>query len=110
MMGFSISRLYLQSIRMIDWFALFWSSLWILGTAVILAALSYHHWLAHEQGVGFRAQLRTAAFQAPLWAGLALTAVGLAGTSATWWETGVWGIMAAVSLFNFRGEWQGLKD
>jgi hypothetical protein len=85
---------------MIDWLSLFWNSLWVLGSAVILAVLSYHHWLAHEQGVRWRAQLETAAFQRPFWAGFSLIALGLAGTSPTWWETTLWAGFALYALFN----------
>jgi hypothetical protein len=35
---------------MIDWANVALSSLWIVGLAVILAALGYDGWLAHRQG------------------------------------------------------------
>ena len=90
---------------MIDWYALFWNSLWVVGASVLLAALSYHHWLAHEQGVRFRTQLETADGQRPLWAGFLLIAVGLAGTSPVWWETAVWGALALYAILNIYLNW-----
>jgi hypothetical protein len=35
---------------MIDWYLVATSGLWILGASILLAAFSYHQWLAGERG------------------------------------------------------------
>lgn len=91
---------------MIDWLALGMNSLWILGAAVWLATLSYHHWLAVERGVRLRDQMQTRPFALAGWLGLLLIAAGLAGTSGTVWETVLWLVLAAVSLYNALNVWR----
>lgn len=86
---------------MIDWIALLFNSFWILGTAVLLAAFSYHYWLAQVEGTSVRVQLERPSFSRPFWFGFVLISLGLMGTSSRWWETAVWGLFTALSLFNF---------
>ena len=42
---------------LIDWKSLALHALWILGLSVIVAALSFHHWLARTNGRRLRDQL-----------------------------------------------------
>lgn len=81
---------------MIPWAAVLSNGLWILGLAILLADLSYHYWLAHEEGHRMREQLGRPAFLSFAWLGLALVAAGLAGTSDRAWELIIW---ALLSLF-----------
>jgi hypothetical protein len=74
----------------IDWYNVIVNSFWILGLAIILAAVSYHHWLAGEDNRPLRAQLESSAFQLPAWIGFCLICIGLAGSSGRVWETIIW--------------------
>jgi hypothetical protein len=85
---------------MINWLSLFLNSLWILGLAVLLAALSYHYWLAIEGGQPLRLILQGRSFQRFAWLGLALVSAGLAGTSQQLWERIVWILFTLYSAFN----------
>jgi hypothetical protein len=82
----------------IDWYNVIVNSFWILGLAIILAALSYHHWQAGECGRSLRAQLESPSFQLPAWIGFCLVCVGLAGSSGRLWETIVWVVFGLISL------------
>ncbi len=86
---------------MIDWTALLVNSFWILGAAVLLAAFSYHYWQAQVEGTSVRTQLERPSFSRPFWFGFVLIGLGLMGTSTRWWETAVWAVFTAFSLFNF---------
>jgi hypothetical protein len=77
---------------MIPWQSVLFNALWIVGLAVLLADLSYHYWLAHEEGRGMREQLGRPAFLRFAWLGVALVAAGLAGTSNRVWELVVWAL------------------
>ena len=90
---------------MIPWLPVLFNGLWILGLAVLLADLSYHYWLAHEEGQRMRAQLGRPAFLSFAWLGLALVAAGLAGTSDRVWELLIWvlfGLFCIVQLVRQR--------
>jgi hypothetical protein len=83
----------------IDWFNLAANSLWILGCAVGLAAVSFASWEASLKEVKFRQQLNQPGYQAALnMAGL-LFCLGLAGTSGRWWEIFLWLALSAWFVF-----------
>ena len=86
---------------MIDWFNLLFHTLWILGLAVILAAFSYHDWLAAKQGVKLRQALDRRSFQGPLLLGLILVGLGLTLLAEVWWERLLW--LGFVALFAAQG-------
>jgi len=69
------------------------NSLWILGLATLLAALSWAHWAASVEKVRFRAVLGRPGVRRVLDLGLALFCAGLAATSRTWWERTLWGLL-----------------
>jgi hypothetical protein len=71
------------------------NALWILGLALLLAALSWASWLASVQKVRFRAVLARAGVQAVLYLGLSLFSAGLAATAHTWWERVLWLLLTA---------------
>lgn len=80
---------------MIDWWLVSSSALWILGLSVLLAAFSYHYWLAQETGGRLRDQFKTGAWTLSCSLGMTLVSVGLAaGLHATWWERLFWGALA----------------
>ena len=81
---------------MIDWVDVGLNSLWILGLASILAAFSYHHWLASESARRLRDVLSQPSWKVPLFAGMLLTCVGVGyGLTERWWEKAVWTVLAA---------------
>lgn len=85
---------------MIDWFSVFINSFWILGLSLLLAALSYHYWLAREEERRLREQYNQPSFLRIFWISLALVGVGLAGTSQYTWETAVWILFIILSIVN----------
>jgi hypothetical protein len=78
---------------MINWFSVVANSLWIVGLSVILAALSYHYWLAGNYGHPLRQELSRPPFQVFFLIGLLLVGAGLALTGHGWWQ-----ILPAVGL------------
>lgn len=86
---------------MIDWYFVFTNSLWILGLSVVLAAFSYHHWLAGETGHRLREQFRQPGWILPFSAGMCLVGLGLGlSQSARWWERIAWLMIAGVFLWD----------
>ncbi len=83
------------------------NSFWIIGLALILAALSYHRYLAIIWKRSLREQLGQASFQLVFLAGAALVGLGLAGTAAALWETIVWAILTAVAILEAIRVWKG---
>ena len=81
---------------MIDLRTLLGGSLWILGLALILAALSWAYWVAARENVRFRAALSRPGGARGLDIGLMLFCAGLAATARTGWERVLWGVLAAV--------------
>lgn len=73
------------------------SLLWLLGFAIIFAALSIHHYRAQLKNDSFYAQLQLANFQLPFWGGLALVTIGFAGNATTLWERIVWVSLAILT-------------
>lgn len=86
---------------MIDWFDLFANSLWILGCALALAALSYASWQASLAGEKLGAHLEMPGSRRALFASGLLFCTGLAILSATTLELVLWlilGILSGVGL------------
>lgn len=90
----------LYSVIVIDWLSLLMNSFWIIGSAILLAALSYHYWLADQEGRRFRDQVEQPAFQRFFWLSFVFIGVGLAGTSQRVWETTIWIIFTLFSVVN----------
>ncbi len=80
---------------MIDWWLVLRSSLWILGLAVVLAAVRYYDWFARETGRRRREVFGQSAW--PIWvdAGLILVCAGLGLGADPWWERLLWLAFAA---------------
>src|SRR5262249_50080933 len=79
----------------IDVVALFFHALWIAGLAVLLAAFSYHRWLAAQTGRTFRSMLALRSWNIASNAGLMVTSVGFGyGLGTRWWERALWTVLA----------------
>ncbi len=76
--------------------------LWILGTAVVLAAFSYHGWLARERQIPLRQVLRGAGgWRMSIVTGVLLVACGFLLMQGThWWERGLWLLALAWVAFD----------
>lgn len=82
------------------------NSFWIVGLALLLAALSYHADQAHRLQRPLREQLSARSFAVSAWVAMTLIGAGLAGTSAQWWEVVVWALFALFALFNAINAWR----
>ena len=81
---------------MIDWVNVALNAFWILGLAIILAAFSYHQWLARETASRLRELWSQPSWQIPFSAGMLLTCIGLGyGVAERWWERTIWTTLAA---------------
>jgi multisubunit Na+/H+ antiporter MnhB subunit len=94
---------------MIDWVNVFFNALWVLGAAVILAALSFYHYDAQNRGERLRVRLAAPDFQVWLSVGLVLISLGLALTGASWWERVLWALFCVVSAWQIRVSWRQWK-
>ena len=83
---------------MIDFRSVAANALWILGLALILAALSWVYWVAARENVRFRVALNRPGVARGLDIGLMLFCAGLAATARTGWERALWGVLAVVFL------------
>ena len=80
---------------MMDFRSVVANTLWILGLALILAALSWARWVAARENVRFRVALSRPGVARALDGGLMLFCAGLAATARTGWEQVLWGVLAA---------------
>jgi hypothetical protein len=80
----------------IDVWSVVSSGLWIAGLAVLLAVLSWAHWIAAGQQTRMRVVLAHARPRQVLHLGLALLCAGLAATGRAWWERVLWGLLTGI--------------
>lgn len=99
----------LYSYVVINWPSIIINSFWIIGLAILLAAFSYHYWLAHEENRRLRDQLNQPAFQQFYWLSFVCVGIGLAGTSQKTWEMIVWIIFTLVSAVNTARAYKGFS-
>lgn len=90
----------LYSLIVINWQSVIVNSFWVMGLALLLAAFSYHVWLAHEQSRRLRDQFNHPTFQRLYWLSFVFVGIGLAGTSQKTWEMIVWIIFTLFSAVN----------
>ncbi len=90
---------------MIDWAGLIFNGLWVLGAAVILAALSLASFEAQRRGERLRVRLAASGFQAGCFVGLGLISLGLALIGPRWWERVLWGLLCAMSVWQLWIAW-----
>jgi hypothetical protein len=87
--------------EMIDWRPVITNSFWILGLAVILAALSYSYWAGGEEQTTFRQQLEKPRLHRIFAFAFVLVGIGLAGTSQNRWETALSAVLIIGSVLFF---------
>jgi len=85
---------------MIDWYGVLTATLWISGTALLLAGFSYQYWLAGEEKRPLREQLSQPSFLWVFYISMILIGMGLAGSSTRWWETAVWIVFIIFNIIN----------
>lgn len=98
---------------MVEWTGLAFNGLWLLGAAVILAALSVAYYEAHRRSERLRARLAAPPFQLWLLAGLVLVSLGVALIGPRWWERVLWGALCVASglqLWATYGHWRAEGD
>ena len=91
---------------MINWISLAANSLWILGLALGLAALSYASWAARLQAGTLRRQLQQAAYQRLITLAGALFCLGLTATAAAAWEMAVWALLTLAFMAQLALTWR----
>jgi hypothetical protein len=100
---------------MIDVRAVAGNGLWVLGLSLVLAALSWARWVAHEEGARTRAVLARTGPRRAADLGLLLFCAGLAATSRRTWERVLWAVLAVAwvvqaAVAGRNGATQGRKD
>ena len=84
----------------IDWLTVSLSALWITGFAILLAAFSYHHWLAAETSRRLRDVLTERSWKVPRSVGGVLICIGFGyGVADRWWERVVWTGLAVIFAY-----------
>jgi len=82
----------------IPWGTVFSNFLWIVGAAIILAAMSYHDYLASQKKEKLINLLKRNSFQKPLFSGLFLVTAGIALSVHFLWLSFIMGILAIFML------------
>jgi hypothetical protein len=95
---------------MINWLSLLSNSAWILGLAVILAAMSYVYWESTQAKRPFREGLGSPAFLMPFYGGLMLIGLGLLGTGESALEYVLAALLVAGSAFAFVRNYQSRAE
>lgn len=90
---------------MIDWTGLASNALWVVGAAIILAALSFSYYEAQRRGERLREHLQAPRFQTWLSLGLFLICLGLALLGPRWWERVLWGLLCGLSAWQLWTAW-----
>lgn len=78
----------------LDFYSIAANALWVLGLALILAALSWANWVAVRERIPFRRALGRPNVRRTVDGGLVLFCAGLAATGRTRWEQVLWSIFA----------------
>lgn len=91
---------------LIDWRLVVFSALWILGLSVLLATFSFADYTAHAEHVRLRQALGRRGYQAAIYAGLTLFALGLGGTARAWWEIAIWVLLALAAAYLAWRNWK----
>ncbi len=79
----------------LDFYSVAANALWVLGLALILAALSWANGISAREQASIRGALGRSGVQRALNGELVLLCAGLAATGRTWWEQVLWGALAA---------------
>jgi len=90
-------------LSLVDWGLVAWGAVWVLGLAVALAAVSWADYEAARQKVRTREVLRRPRYQAAIYFGLALFALGQGGLAAWTWLRLIWlGVAAGFGWLAWR--------
>jgi len=85
---------------MINWIGLLTNSIWILAIALALAVVSVAYYKARFKGEKLRTVLNYPTYTLPLNLSGALFCLGMAVTSARWWEILLWIVL--MGLFGYQ--------
>jgi len=98
---------------MIDWYSLFGTTLWVLGLAVLLAALSYAWYEAATTGQRLRSVLTLPVIELSYSLGFLVFCLGMvAQAGRAWWETLLWSVLAlafGVQVWSAQRRRRGLE-
>ena len=92
--------------HMIDWYAVGFGALWIVGLGLITTALSFANYLAGQQKRRFRQALELPVCRIMIDLGLVFFCLGWTGSVSSTWERIVWAILALIFVVR---TWQGRK-
>jgi uncharacterized membrane protein YidH (DUF202 family) len=93
----------------IDWPHIFFNALWIIGCAIILAALNHTTWLAHERQLRLRQLLKDPSCQLPYILGATLITFGLFLLGNGWLEQLVWAVLTLIFAWQAWDVWRRNK-
>ena len=99
----------MENLNLIDWRMVGFSSLWILGLSIILTVLGFVDYHAKTRQRRFREELRGSGYQRFINIGLVLFCLGLLGSSSTWWEKILRGLLALSFTFFAAQGWWGVR-
>ena len=91
----------MTNLDLIDWGMVGFSSLWILGLAILLSVLGFAYYNADQPKTSFRGELRSEAYQKAINGALTLVCLGLLGSARAWWERIIWALLALSFLYFF---------
>ena len=89
----------MENLDLIDWRKVGFGAMWITGLAVILSALGFADYHAHQEGVSIRDLLKCSGYQMAINGGLTLFCLGLIDTSRNWLETVLLALLAGAFAF-----------
>jgi hypothetical protein len=84
---------------MINWLSIIKNSVWILGAALGLSALSLGYYRSRTESQKLGKILDSPPFALSLNTAGALIALGMGLTAGKWWEIGLWVILAVSFIF-----------
>jgi hypothetical protein len=78
----------------------------MVGTAIILAVISFSYYEAQRQSERLWVHLQAPRFQTWLSLGLLLICLGLALLGPRWWESVLWGLLCGLSAWQLWSAWR----
>ena len=89
----------MDNINLIDWRMVAFSSLWILGAALLLTTAGFAYERSRREARTFKQLFGASPYDLAINLGLFLFSVGMLGSGGALWERVVWGLLAAGFLF-----------
>ncbi len=86
--------------------AIIFSGFWILGLALLLAAVSYMAYQAERRQQALSALLSIPRFATLAWFAFGLIGFGLAGSATRTWEMIIWAVFAVYALASALISWR----